>query len=220
MNNTKNKSDWQLFLEDYRFYHEKEFDWITYLNHCLNSYPDFDILKFIRKYGPECEKSFLSLQSKTKADVYGVFTKQIKAGSVNEVLAQKLVQLDALRTNYLIGALYSTNKTQKKLFKQSWKNAKKQGYTKQEWLMTLVGLPFEKGEYHKQLYAHSRQEILDLVEAVKKLYLRPEKDDKLEFADSSKVSESKSIKVTNAVTLPSDDLDKELFEFSGEGGDK
>ncbi|AFQ03040.1 DUF5454 family protein [Mycoplasmoides genitalium] len=214
MGKTKNKSDWQIFLEDYRFYFETDFDWVTYLNNCLNSYPDFDIIKFIKKYGPECEKSSLSWQSKAKSDVYSELTNKIKKQQFSEQLIYQLVQLDALRTNYLIGSLFSDNKTQRKLLKRSWKNAKKEGYTKQEWLMILVGLPFEKGAYHKQLYDHSRQEILDLTEVIKKLYLKTEtNNDKLEFAATTSKT---TAQLTKTMPLNSSDLDKDLMEFSGE----
>lgn len=173
------KSKWELFLEGYRNYYNADFSWTKYIKDCKLYYGEFNIRDFIKTYGPECEEDFKNFRNELliKKGInkdYKLSTnvsKNDKNDLASKELDLKLLELmseaDAIRTRLLIRFLNPQNNAEKKNLKKSWKLAKKNGLSKDEWMKSYVGISFTPNKLDVLDDKYTREELFEILKMIK-----------------------------------------------------
>ncbi|WP_255565864.1 DUF5454 family protein [Mycoplasma sp. E35C] len=189
-----NISKWEAFLQGYKSFYGFDFEWSKYIKDCKLYYGYFDIHSFIKTYGKECEEDFKRFKASIAQKKQEEENKQQAEQDLSKELFNVYDQLfyaDSLRVRLLINLLNPKNSYEKKELKRSWKNAKAQGYTKQEWMKTLLNIPFKKGEVDPIDFQYDKHEvfkILDEIKQVKKDYLNKSLKQRADKFSTNKIS--------------------------------
>lgn len=208
----QNKSKWELFLEGYKNYYNSDFSWTKYIKDCKLYYGEFNIRDFIKTYGPECEEDFKNFRNQLlvkkgiNKDHNSTLNnlkndKDIKLKEIDPKLLELMSEADAIRTRLLIRFLNPQNRIEKKNLKKSWKLAKRNGLSKDEWMKSYVGINFTHNKLDVLDDKYTREEVFEILKIIKaKIESEPDnKNDKalINKEHSSDLEKSNDFKKEN-----------------------
>lgn len=208
----QNKSKWELFLEGYKNYYNSDFSWTKYIKDCKLYYGEFNIRDFIKTYGPECEEDFKNFRNQllVKKGINKNHNstlnnlknnKDIKLKEIDPKLLELMSEADAIRTRLLIRFLNPQNRIEKKNLKKSWKLAKRNGLSKDEWMKSYVGINFTHNKLDVLDDKYTREEVFEILKIIKaKIESEPDnKNDKvlINKENSSDLEKSNDFKKEN-----------------------
>lgn len=208
----QNKSKWELFLEGYKNYYNSDFSWTKYIKDCKLYYGEFNIRDFIKTYGPECEEDFKNFRNQllVKKGINKNHNstlnnlknnKDIKLKKIDPKLLELMSEADAIRTRLLIRFLNPQNRIEKKNLKKSWKLAKRNGLSKDEWMKSYVGINFTHNKLDVLDDKYTREEVFEILKIIKaKIESEPDnKNDKvlINKENSSDLEKSNDFKKEN-----------------------
>lgn len=208
----QNKSKWELFLEGYKNYYNSDFSWTKYIKDCKLYYGEFNIRDFIKTYGPECEEDFKNFRNQllVKKGINKNHNstlnnlkndKDIKLKEIDPKLLELISEADAIRTRLLIRFLNPQNRIEKKNLKKSWKLAKRNGLSKDEWMKSYVGINFTHNKLDVLDDKYTREEVFEILKIIKaKIESEPDnKNDKvlINKENSSDLEKSNDFKKEN-----------------------
>ncbi|WP_052663526.1 DUF5454 family protein [[Mycoplasma] testudinis] len=192
----QNKSKWQLFLEGYKNYYHADFAWPKYIKDCKLYYGEFNIHDFIKTYGKECEEDFKQFRQRIlqqkgiNRSASGDFVKASNQNTtaVDDELIELMTNGDSLRTRLLIRFLSPQTKLEKKNMKRSWKNAKRSGLSRSEWMKSYVGIPFKSGKNDPQDEKYTREEVFQILKKARARLENPSSEAKTNTVKPSLVA--------------------------------
>lgn len=176
--NIRKKSKWELFLEGYKNYYNADFSWTKYIKDCKLYYGEFNIRDFIKTYGPECEEDFKNFRNQllvkkginkdSKLSANSLKNdKEVDAKEADLKLLELMSEADAIRTRLLIRFLNPQNNAEKKNLKKSWKLAKRNGFAKDEWMKSYVGISFTPKKLDVLDDKYTREELFEILKLIK-----------------------------------------------------
>ncbi|QMT98789.1 DUF5454 family protein [Mycoplasma tullyi] len=188
-------SKWEAFLEGYKNFYGFDFEWSKYIKDCKLYYGYFNIHNFIKTYGKECEEDFKRFKQSIALKKQEEINKEQAEQEISKELFNLYDQLfyaDSLRSRLLISILNPRNRYEKQELKRSWKKAKAKGYSKLEWMKSLLDIPFRKGEEDLNDYQYDRDQvykILDQIKELKKNYLNKQIKEKADRFSTTKIND-------------------------------